>query len=112
MLKIYLYSNFAGLNLSVLKKMWEFKFVGIHTQNLWNSKSGTLSFVDTQNLWVHKSCDDTKFQVGGRENWNICVHCISCEQKNEKCAFSIYALCHMCKNIPCELGFRPTWPKT
>ena len=58
----------------------------------------------TQNLWVHKMCDDTKFQVSGKEYQNICVLCISCEQKNI-CAFSIYAFCHMCKNIPCELGF-------
>ena len=59
----------------------------------------------TQNLWVFKICDYTKFQVGGRENQNIYVLCISCEQKSI-CAFSIYAFCHMCKNIPCELGFR------
>ena len=60
----------------------------------------------TQNLWVHKICDDTKFQVSGREYQNMCVLCITCEQKNiHVCAFSIYAFCHMCKNIPCELGF-------
>ena len=58
----------------------------------------------TQNLWVHKICDDTKFQVSGRGYQNICVLCISCEQKNI-CAFSIYAFCHICKNIQCELGF-------
>ena len=57
----------------------------------------------TQNLWVFKICDYIKFQVGGRENQNICVFCISCEQKSI-CAFSIYAFCHICKNIPCELG--------
>ena len=27
----------------------------------------------TQNLWVFKICDYIKFQVGGRENQNICV---------------------------------------
>ena len=58
----------------------------------------------TQNLWVFKICDYTKFQVGGSENQNICVLCISCEQKSI-CALSIYAFGHMCKNIPCELGF-------
>ena len=56
-------------------------------------------------LWVHKICDDTKFQVSGREYQNICVFCLSCEQKNI-CAFSIYAFCHMCKNIPCELALK------
>ena len=56
--KFYWYSN----------KLWELKFVGIHTQKFVELKSGALSFVGTQNLWVHKICDDTKFQVGGREN--------------------------------------------
>ena len=59
----------------------------------------------TQNLWVLKICDDTKFQVSGREYQKICALCISCEQKNI-CAFSIYAFCHMCKNIPFELGLK------
>ena len=26
------------------------------------------------------------------------------------CAFSIYAFCHMCKNIPCELGLKGESP--
>ena len=48
----------------------------------------------TQDLWVFKICDYTKFQVGGRENQNKCVLCISCEQKRI-CAFSLYvfAIC-------------------
>ena len=64
----------------------------------------------TQNLWVFKICDYIKFQVGGRENQNICVFCISCEHKSI-CAFSIYAFCHMCKNLPCELALKVDFEK-
>ena len=70
-------------NLFTLKLLGT-KFVGIQkmvgTQICWYflliyyySNSGTLSFVGTQKLWVHKICDDTKFQVSGREYQNICV---------------------------------------
>ena len=75
----------------------KFEFCGY--LNLWVFKICGYS-----NLWVHKICNDTKFQVSGREYQNICVLCISCEQKN------ICAFFHMCflpyvQNIPCELGF-------
>ena len=103
-------------NLWVLKILAGLRFVDtqkiVGTQICWYS----YSFIDTEILghshlwvfrilWVLKICDDTKFQVSGREYQNISVLCISCEQKNI-CAFSIYAFCHMCKNIPRELGFR------
>ena len=55
------------------------------------------------NLWVHKICDDTKFQVSGREYQNICVLCISFEQKNI-CAFFHICFLPYVQNIPCELG--------
>ena len=67
------------------------KFEFCEYLNLWVFKICGYS-----NLWVHTICDDTKFQVSGREYQNICVLCISYEQKNI-CAFSIYAFCHMCK---------------
>ena len=59
------------------------------------------------NLWVHKICDDTKFQVhvSGREYQNICVLCISCEQKNI-CAFFHICFLPYVQNIPCELALR------
>ena len=57
------------------------------------------------NLWVHKICDDTKFEVSGREYQNICVLCISCEQKNI-CAFFHICFLPYVQNIPCELGLR------
>ena len=53
----------------------KFEFCGY--LNLWIFKICGYS-----NLWVHKICDDKKFQVSGREYQNICVLCISCEQKN------------------------------
>ena len=89
-LKIYLYSKFAGLRFVGTQKI-------VGTQMCWH----LYSFIDTQilrhsHLWVLKICDDTKFQVSGREYQNICVLCISCEQKHI-CAFSIYDFCHMCK---------------
>ena len=76
----------------------KFEFCGY--LNLWVFKICGYS-----NLWVHKICDDKKFQVSGREYQNICVICISCEQK------SICAFFHICflpyvQNIPCELAFR------
>ena len=58
------------------------KFVGTCTQNL-NFMGSQIcrysKFVGAQNLWVFKICDYTKFQVGDRENQNICVLCKSCE---------------------------------
>ena len=58
------------------------------------------------NLWVHKICDDTKFQVSGREYQNICVLCISCEQKKHVCFFFHICFLPYVQNIPCELGLR------
>ena len=57
------------------------------------------------NLVVHKICDDAKFQVSGREYQNICVLCISCEQKNI-CAFFHICFLPYVQNIPCELALR------
>ena len=69
MLKIYLYSNFAGQNfVGTQKDCGNLNLLVFILKNLWNSKSGELPFVGTQNLWVHKICDDTKFQVVGKEN--------------------------------------------
>ena len=68
--------------------------------NLWVFKNCGYS-----NLWVHKICDDTKFQVNGREYQNICVLCISCEQKNI-CAFFHICFLPYVQNMPCELAFR------
>ena len=76
----------------------KFKFCGY--LNLWVFKICGYS-----NLWVHKICDDTKFQVSGREYQNICVLCISCEQKNI-CAFFHICFLPYVQNIPCELAFR------
>ena len=45
-----------------------------------------------------------KFQVSGREYQNICVLCISCEQKNI-CAFFHICFLPYVQNIPCELAF-------
>ena len=63
------YSNFLVF---ILKKLLIFKILGTII-------CGYSKFVGTQNLWVFKICDYTKFQVGDRENQNICVLCISCE---------------------------------
>ena len=79
-------------------------FVGTCTQNLnfvGTQICGYSKFVAAQNLLIRKICGTkicgySKFQVGGRENQNICVLCISCEQKNI-CAFPIYAFFHICK---------------
>ena len=68
--------------------------------NLWVFKNCGYS-----NLWVHKICDDTKFQVNGREYQNICVLCISCEQKNI-CAFFHICFLPYVQNMPCELALR------
>ena len=76
----------------------KFEFCGY--LNLWVFKICGYS-----NLWVHKICDDTKFQVSGREYQNICVLCISCEQKNI-CAFFHICFLPYVQNIPCELGLR------
>ena len=76
----------------------KFKFCGY--LNLWVFKICGYS-----NLWVHKICDDTKFQVSGREYQNICVLCISCEQKNI-CAFFHICFLPYVQNIPCELALR------
>ena len=81
----------------------KFEFCGY--LNLWVFKICGYS-----NLWVHKICDDAKFQVSGREYQNICVLCISCEQKN------IWSFFHICflpyvENIPCELAFKPVSPR-
>ena len=67
--------------------------------NLWVFKNCGYS-----NLWVHTICDDTKFQVNGREYQNICVLCISCEQKNI-CAFFHICFLPYVQNMPCELAF-------
>ena len=75
----------------------KFKFCGY--LNLWVFKICGYS-----NLWVHKICDDTKFQVSGREYQNICVLCISCEQKNI-CAFFHICFLPYVQNMPCELAF-------
>ena len=61
LLKIYLYSKFAGLRFVGTQKI-------VGTQICWYS----YSFIDTQilghsHLWVLKICDDTKFQVSERE---------------------------------------------
>ena len=72
----------------------KFEFCGY--LNLWVFKICGYS-----NLWVHKICDDTKFQVSGREYQNICVLCISCEQKNI-CAFFHICFLPYVQNIPCE----------
>ena len=69
--------------------------------NLWVFKNCGYS-----NLWVHKICDDTKFQVNGREYQNICVLCISCEQKNI-CAFFHICFLPYVQNMPCELALTP-----
>ena len=67
----------------------------------------------TQNLWVHKICDDTKFQVSGREYQNICVLCISCEQKTYVLfPYMLFAICELALTEPrCEKtglrGFQP-----
>ena len=74
----------------------KFKFCGY--LNLWLFKICGYS-----NLWVHKICDDTKFQESGREYQNICVLCISSEQKNI-CAFFHICFLPYVQNIPCELG--------
>ena len=74
----------------------KFEFCGY--LNLWVFKICGYS-----NLWVHKICDDTKFQVSGREYQNICVLCISCEQKNI-CGFFHICFLPYVQNIPCELG--------
>ena len=79
----------------------KFKFCGY--LNLWVFKICGYS-----NLWVHKICDDTKFQVSGREYQNICVLCISCEQKNISAFFHICFLPYV-QNIPCELAFNKTY---
>ena len=76
----------------------KFEFCGY--LNLWVFKICGYS-----NLWVHKICDDTKFQVSGREYQNICVLCISCEQKNI-CAFFHICFLPYVQNISCELGLR------
>ena len=76
----------------------KFEFCGY--LNLWVFKICGYS-----NLWVHKICDDTTFQVSGREYQNICVLCISCEQKNI-CAFFHICFLPYVQNIPCELGFK------
>ena len=76
----------------------KFEFCGY--LNLWVFKICGYS-----NLWVHKICDDTKFQVSGREYQNICVICISCEQKNI-CAFFHICFLPYVQNIPCELGLK------
>ena len=68
--------------------------------NLWVFKTCGYS-----NLWVHKICVDTKFQVNGREYQNICVLCISCEQKNI-CAFFHICFLPYVQNMPCESGFK------
>ena len=75
----------------------KFKFCGY--LNLWVFKICGYS-----NLWVHKICDDTKFQVSGREYQNICVLCISCEQKNI-CAFFHICFLPYVQSMPCELAF-------
>ena len=61
------------------------------------------------NLWVHKICDDKKFQVNDREYQNICVLCISCEQKNI-CAFFHICFLPYVQNMPCELALKAIWP--
>ena len=76
----------------------KFEFCGY--LNLWVFKICGYS-----NLWVHKICDDAKFQVSGREYQNICVLCISCEQKNI-CAFFHICFLPYVQNIPCELALR------
>ena len=78
----------------------KFEFCGY--LNLWVFKICGYS-----NLWVHKICDDTKFQVSGREYQNICVLCISCEQKNI-CAFFHICFLPYVQNIPCELALIKT----
>ena len=80
----------------------KFEFCGY--LNLWVFKICGYS-----NLWVHKICDDAKFQVSGREYQNICVLCISCEQKNI-CAFFHICFLPYVENIPCELAFRCLGP--
>ena len=63
-LEICLYSNFGGLNfVGTHKNCGNSNLLVFILKKLWNSKSGALSFVGTQNLWVHTICDDTKFQV-------------------------------------------------
>ena len=74
----------------------KFKFCGY--LNLW-----VFIICVYSNLWVHNICDDTKFQVSGREYQNICVLCISCEQKNI-CAFFHICFLPYVQNIPCELA--------
>ena len=76
----------------------KFEFCG--NLNLWVFKICRYS-----NLWVHRISDDTKFQVSGREYQNICVFCISFEQKNICVFFHICFLPYV-QNIPCELDFR------
>ena len=76
----------------------KFEFCGY--LNLWVFKICGYS-----NLWVHKICDDVKFQVSSREYQNICVLCISCEQKNI-CAFFHICILPYVQNIPCELALR------
>ena len=78
-LKIYLYSKFVGLQFVGTQKSRVLKFVGIDTQ-----KFLKLKFLDTlicgyTKWWVLKICNDTKFQVSGREYQNIRVLYISCE---------------------------------
>ena len=81
----------------------KFEFCGY--LNLWVFKICGYS-----NLWVHKISDNTKFQVSGREYQNICVLCISCEQKNI-CAFFHICFLPYVQNIPCELALTLTMPK-
>ena len=76
----------------------KFKFCGY--LNLWVFKICGYS-----NLWVHKICYDTKFQVSGREYQNICVLCISCEQKNI-CAFFHICFLPYVQSMPCELALK------
>ena len=66
------YSNFKSCGLSnygIIKICGYSKFIDI--QNLW-----VLKYVGAQNLWLLKICDETKFQVDGKENPNIYFLCI------------------------------------
>ena len=87
---------------TVFESCWymfsKFEFCGY--LNLWVFKICGYS-----NLWVHKICDDTKFQVSDREYQNICVLCISCEQKNI-CAFFHICFLPYVQNISCELALK------
>ena len=51
-------------------------------------------------------CDDTKFHVGGSRGKSEQMCSLSYRVNRKTYAlFPMYALCHICKNIPSELGF-------